>query len=100
GGTWSCTFDDEFDGSTLDLAKWIPTATTDQAGMDAGTTLQHGINHGDGSCIVNSPDTVQVAGGYLNLTALRAAQPVTCKVSGQNLTTQLVTGEVSTWHRL
>jgi hypothetical protein len=101
GGTWSCTFSDDFDGPTLDPAKWIPLATTDPAGMAAGTTLQVGINHGDGSCLVNSPDTVGLDGaGHLRLTALSVPTAVTCKAGSKNITTNRITGEVSTYDRL
>jgi beta-glucanase (GH16 family) len=95
GGTWSCTFSDEFAGTALDPAKWIPTATTDPS----GASLQTGTTHGD-ACIVNSPNNVSVSGGSLRLTARNEPAPVTCKVGQTTLSKPRSTGEVSTWKRL
>jgi beta-glucanase (GH16 family) len=56
GGTWTCTFDDEFTGSALDTTKWAVQTT-------AGSGFHTGL-----ACMVNTPDNVAVSGGYLNLT--------------------------------
>lgn len=56
GGYWSCTFVDNFSGSTLDRTKWI--------GLD-----QYG---GGDLCVLNNPRTVQVAYGSLRLSVVRA----------------------------
>ncbi|HST90821.1 MAG TPA: hypothetical protein VLJ13_01330, partial [Brevundimonas sp.] len=37
GGTWQCTFADDFDGTSLDTSKWIPQRT-DQSGYTNGAT--------------------------------------------------------------
>src|SRR3954447_26318164 len=46
GGTWTCTFDEEFDGTGLDRSKWSPVATA-QTGVMGGA-----------ACFVDSPDNV------------------------------------------
>ena len=94
GGTWSCVFNDEFNGTALDPAKWIPSATTDTSGQ----SLQTGTTHGD-ACIVNSPNNVHVAGGSLLLTARKEPAPVTCQAGPTTVSQPRSTGEVSTFGR-
>ncbi len=36
-GTWTCSFDDEFSGTSLDTTKWIPQLTAN-SGYTTGTT--------------------------------------------------------------
>jgi beta-glucanase (GH16 family) len=81
GGAWKCTFDDEFNGSTLNRSKWF-----------VQTTAQSGYTAGD-DCYMDSPDNVSVSGGVLNLTAIHQATPFLC---GAN-TTQNTSGEVMTY---
>ncbi len=58
-GNWTCTFDDEFNGTSLNTNLWSPelTATT---GYVAGR-----------DCYVNNPKTISVSGGYLNLSVVK-----------------------------
>lgn len=74
GAAWSCTFGDEFDGTAIDTKKW---------------TVQQSPSNG--SCFVNSPKNVSVAGGALSLTARRESAPVTCG----SLTSDYTSGQVS-----
>lgn len=58
-GAWSCTFDDEFNGTSLDRSLWAPELTAQNlyvAGPD---------------CYVDNPNTISESGGYLNLSVVR-----------------------------
>jgi beta-glucanase (GH16 family) len=68
-GTWSCTFDDEFNGSSLDTTKWAPQLTQ-FSGYTTGTTKP---------CYVNNPQTVNESGGTLNLSVIRLPSTAYCK---------------------
>src|SRR5687768_1782499 len=63
GGTWECTFADEFTGTSLDRTKWLPQ-----------------VYHGSGSpiraCFVDRPDTISVGDGTLKLTVRKVTTPV------------------------
>jgi beta-glucanase (GH16 family) len=69
-GTWTCTLDDEFNGSSFDTTKWQPQLTA-TSGYTTGTPP-------DQVCYVNKPGTISEAGGYLNLSVVRLALPETC----------------------
>lgn len=85
GGTWSCTFDDEFDGSTLDLAKW-QIQLTSTSGFDTG-----------GACYL--ADNVAVARGTLNLTVRKNAASIHCGTGAWAFDTHYTSGMVSTLDR-
>jgi beta-glucanase (GH16 family) len=65
-GRWKCSFDDEFDGTSLDISKWQPQLTASSGYVTGGP-----------DCYVDNPDTISVSGGHLNLSALRVA-PFPC----------------------
>jgi beta-glucanase (GH16 family) len=65
-GRWRCSFDDEFDGTSLDPAKWQPQLTASSGYVTGGP-----------DCYVDNPDTISVSGGHLNLSAVRVA-PFPC----------------------
>lgn len=89
GGTWSCTFDDEFDASTGDATvlsrKWVPQLTANSGFMTGGL--------GGSACYVNSPANIAVSEGALQLTARREAAPINCA----GTQTQYTAGMVSTY---
>ncbi|MCU1658207.1 MAG: hypothetical protein JWO57_2863 [Pseudonocardiales bacterium] len=85
GGTWQCTFDDEFSGTTLNRSKWTVQRTAD-SGFHSGP-----------ECMVDSTKNVSVSGGYLNLTVRRETAPFTCTDPYGNYTTQYTSASVSTW---
>lgn len=75
GGSWTCSFDDEFDASTgdagaLDSSVWTPQLTA----ASGYTTGQYPYY----VCYVNSPNNISVSGGALHLTVRREAAPVNC----------------------
>jgi beta-glucanase (GH16 family) len=82
GGTWECTFADEFTGTSLDRTKWLPQ-----------------VYHGSGSpiraCFVDRPDTISVGDGTLKLTVRKVTTPVVCDGASADYTS----GSVSTYHR-
>jgi beta-glucanase (GH16 family) len=61
GTPWVCTFDDEFDGTTLNTNNW-----------QVETTATNGYHSGS-ECYLNSPNLVSVSGGTLNLSVRKVA---------------------------
>lgn len=84
GGTWTCTFDDEFTGSSLNRNVWT-----------VQTTGSYGYHSGD-ECLVDNPANVSVSGGVLRLSALRMAKPFVCTSPHGSYTTQYTSGSVYT----
>ncbi|HSZ37747.1 MAG TPA: hypothetical protein VK773_11710, partial [Acidimicrobiales bacterium] len=70
-GSWRCTFDDEFNGPSLDTSKWSPMLTYASAYRTG--PLFHQV------CYVDNPNTINVAGGTLNLSVVYSPQPVGCQ---------------------
>src|SRR5580700_5507822 len=80
GGNWTCTFDDEFNGTSLNTSLWAPELTAQNlyvAGPD---------------CYVDNPNTISESGGYLYLSAVKVP---TFNCVG-NYTSQYETGMVTT----
>jgi beta-glucanase (GH16 family) len=65
-GNWNCTFDDEFNGTSLNTQLWQPMWTATSAYV-AGP-----------DCYVDIPQTISVSGGYLNLSVVKEPQPFDC----------------------
>jgi beta-glucanase (GH16 family) len=84
---WTCVFADDFNGSSLDPAKWTPIKTA-----------QNGISSGP-ACYVDSPANIAVGGGSLTLTARRENAPFTCASPHGNFSTQYTSGQVATYGR-
>jgi beta-glucanase (GH16 family) len=85
GEKWTCTFDEEFNGTALDKSKWMPI-----------TTAANGRADGP-ACWVDSPNNISESGGTLNLTVRKEAQPFTCKSPRGDFTAQYTTGQVATY---
>ncbi len=62
-GGWTCTFDDEFDGTSLDTTKWQPQLTA-TSGFTTGSTQAK-------VCYVDNPQTISESGGALSLSIQR-----------------------------
>ena len=65
-GAWNCTFDDEFNGTSLNRSLWVPQLTA-KSGYVAGPV-----------CYVDDPSTISVSGGYLNRSVHRAHRSRAC----------------------
>ena len=85
-GTWTCTFDDEFNGTSLDTTKWTPQLTAD-SGFTSGTASGW-------PCYVDNPSTISESGGDLHLSVVQEPTPFTC-ISGHS--TSFEAGMVSTY---
>lgn len=85
GSAWSCTFDDEFNGTTLDRTRWIP-----QTVFVTGSPTAY-------ACYRDDPSNVRVGSGVLSLTLLKLRAPAPC--AGGQAPTIYQSGMVSTWHR-
>jgi beta-glucanase (GH16 family) len=83
GTPWTCTFDDEFNAAALDRQAWLP-----QTAFVTGTPDAY-------ACYVDSPATVSVSGGSLNLSVRRAETPTTCETAPPS---PYVAGMVTTYH--
>ncbi|HET7690939.1 MAG TPA: glycoside hydrolase family 16 protein [Nocardioidaceae bacterium] len=88
GSLWSCTFADEFEGTTLDPAKWV-AIRTHAAGF------RNGIE-----CFVNLPQTVRVSSGSLRLSVVKHDELMACDdpLIGTYYT-HYMAGMVSSWRR-
>jgi beta-glucanase (GH16 family) len=87
GGSWTCSFDDEFDSTTgdpssLNTSWWTPQQTA-TSGYATGFPYV--------ACYVNSPNNISVSGGALHLTVRKEAAPFSCA----GYTTQYTSGMVS-----
>ncbi|MCW2786547.1 MAG: glycoside hydrolase family 16 protein [Marmoricola sp.] len=67
GSPWQCTYDDEFNGDDLDRTYWVP--------QTGGSTTGTGSTY---ACAVDSPDTVDVANGYLDLSLVKLPAERAC----------------------
>jgi beta-glucanase (GH16 family) len=90
GGTWTCSFDDEFDASTGDASKlntswWSPQSTA-QSGYTTGPA-------GSYVCYLDSPNNISVTDGSLNLTVRKESSPVNCGGYLTNYTGGMVTSD-------
>ncbi|MEO6886704.1 MAG: glycoside hydrolase family 16 protein [Jatrophihabitantaceae bacterium] len=85
GGTWTCTFDDEFNGTGLDRSTWNVETT-------AASRLTGGA-----ACFLDTPQNVSVADGTLNLTVRKQAQPIPCTSSKGTTMTDYTSGMVDTF---
>jgi beta-glucanase (GH16 family) len=75
GGSWSCSFDDEFDSTTGDASSlntnwWVPQVSAN-SGFLTGQSPYY-------ACYVNSPNNISVSNGALHLTARYESTPVNC----------------------
>jgi beta-glucanase (GH16 family) len=85
GTPWTCTFDDEFNGTSLDTNNWVVQQTSNSG------------YHSGQECFVDSPNNVSVSGGTLNLTVRQEAKPFLCESPlGTSYATQYTSGMVST----
>jgi beta-glucanase (GH16 family) len=84
GGTWNCTFVDNFDGATLDSKKWTLQDTT-----------KTGFYTGD-ECYQPDADNIGVSGGALQLTARKVAK-FSCKSPYGAYDTDVTSGMVTTY---
>lgn len=84
GTPWICTFDDEFDGTSLDTGRWLVQQTANSGFAQAG------------ACYTDSPDTISVTGGTLNLSVNKSDTPVSCPSPKGAFTTNYTAGEVTT----
>jgi beta-glucanase (GH16 family) len=65
-GNWTCSFDDEFNGTSLNPSLWQPqlTATSFYTAGD--------------DCYVNNPNTISESGGNLNLSVVKVPAGTQC----------------------
>jgi len=85
GGTWQCTFADEFNGTSLDRTKWMPQTNFATGAPSASAR----------SCHVDDPRNVAVRNGTLELTIRKSKVPVSCLGTLADYTS----GQVSTYRK-
>jgi beta-glucanase (GH16 family) len=85
GVPWTCTFDDEFNGTSLNTNNWTVQQTSNSS------------YHSGQECFVNSPNNVSVSGGTLNLTVRKEAAPFVCVSPSGNYVTQYTSGMVTSY---
>jgi beta-glucanase (GH16 family) len=86
GTPWTCTFDDEFDGTSLDRRYWYPQVTA-TSNFTTGTKTQY-------ACAEDSPDTVDVRDGNLELSLVQRPNVVKC---GRSKSSRFAFGQVMHW---
>ncbi len=83
GEAWSCTFADDFNGTSVDSSKWVPL-TTKSSGVI--TT----------ECRIAGSRNIAVSGGVLRLTVRKESKPVTCATPTGSYTTRYTGGNLTT----
>ncbi len=68
GGTWDCTFVDNFSGTALNRGNWTP-----QVNFHSGLAATR-----RGACMVDDPNNVRVLSGNLQLTVRKVSRLVRC----------------------
>jgi beta-glucanase (GH16 family) len=86
GSSWSCTFVDDFNGTSLDRTKWLP-----QRGFPTGVD-------GARACAVDDGTTIRVANGVLDLSVRKLSEPMTCASDSTTREAQYASGMVTTYH--
>ena len=82
GSAWTCTFDDEFNGTSLDTTKW---------------TAWDKVDYFESSvCYDSDPRHVSVGGGYLKLTVTRLTTPQQCATPLGTVSDNFASGLVHT----
>lgn len=84
GSLWSCTFVDDFAGTSLDRTKWTVATSFITGSPDVF------------ACAVDDPSVVGVSDGNLNLSVRRVDTPVPCEIVTPGATTPYIAGTVST----
>jgi beta-glucanase (GH16 family) len=92
-GSWHCTLDDEFNGTSLDTSKWS-VMTTYGSAYTTGP-LGHRV------CYIDSPQTVSESGGSLSLSNVKLPQSYSCKgtIGLTDFGTDYVGGEVMSYQK-
>lgn len=83
GSPWVCTYDDEFSGTSLDRRYWVPQVTR-TSGTTTGTRSMY-------ACAADSPDTIAVRDGVLELSLVELPTKVAC---GKNKASKYAFGQV------
>ncbi len=90
-GRWSCTFDDEFNGTSLDTSRWQPVLTA-TSGYQTGPFLSQ-------VCYVDDPDTISESGGTLNLSVVQVPTYLTCdQLGGSSFNTSYEGGMIESYN--
>ena len=83
GTAWTCTFADEFSGTSLNTGNWV-----------VQTTAASSFSSGEQDCFVNNSKNVSVANGVLSLTTRRESARFTCSDPAGSYRTQFTSGMV------
>ncbi|MDT4919616.1 MAG: hypothetical protein QOI15_518 [Pseudonocardiales bacterium] len=82
-----CTFDDEFDGTSLDRNRWLVQETA-FSGYHTGK-----------ECNMDDPSNVSVSSGTLKLTVRKVSAPFVCAAPGAPYTTQYTAATVNSFSK-
>jgi beta-glucanase (GH16 family) len=86
GTAWTCTFFDNFDGTSLDRSKWVP-----QTNFANGSATVY-------ACYIDDPAVISVSGGHLNLSVRQMPEPVTA-CPANRAASPYAAGQVSTFYQ-
>lgn len=85
GGTYVCTFADEFNGTTIDSDKWL-----------AQGTWYSGMTTGNHDCYINTPATLSESGGAVHVSARQLDQTFVCNSPYGDFTSSSIAGTIAT----